>query len=350
MLTEDRVRELRENLQMLTQFAKKRLVQRQEWGSIDFKQASDDIDSVISIANDLLRLPLKHLTDANAQELRGHIPSVQQCLQSIDDFSIENIDHPGNKKDEILRRLRDRADQLQNAAYRFIPYLVYRHDDEIAEKREKIGQLVKEAEQIQAKAKQIQAKAKQTAETGAKEINYIIRKAKDAAASAGAVAFTAQFETEAKELRNRSRWWLGFTAGLGILTVGAAILFYFWPEVSSDAGPWETLRNVGSKAATIAVLFTGAVWCGGIYRALVHQATVNKHRALSLKTFEAFVKATSTPEVRDAVLLATTNAAFGNVPTGLVEQAAGEGVAVNVTEISKRSVERAMKTRVDASD
>jgi len=231
---------------------------------------------------------------------------------------------------------------LQDVAYRFIPYLAYRHGD-IAENREKVEQIARQAEQIL-------GQTKQTVESQEREITDIVRKAQDAAASVGVATFTAQFEDEAKELRDRSRSWLGFAAGLGIFTVGSAILFYFWPAASSDAGPWETLRNVGSKAATIAVLFTGAVWCGRIYRALIHQATVNKHRALSLKTFQAFIKATNTPEVRDAVLLATTNAAFGNVPTGLVEQTGSEGTAINVMEISKRQTERAIKTGVDPSD
>ena len=99
-------------------------------------------------------------------------------------------------------------------------------------------------------------------------------------------------------------------------TIAAALLFYFWPKVSSEADLWETLRNLASKAAIIAVLFTGTVWCGRIYRALVHQATVNRHRGLSLKTFQAFVESTDDSYVKDAVLMAATRTVLVLMPTG----------------------------------
>ena len=105
----------------------------------------------------------------------------------------------------------------------------------------------------------------------------------------------------------------------------------------------ETLRNVFSKAAVIAVLFTGTVWCGRIYRALIHQAAVNRHRALSLKTFQAFVRATDDPVVRDAVLMAATRTVFGSVPTGLVEHSGGQDAGLNFFEYNRSAGEKAAK-------
>ena len=163
MLTEGRIRELRENLQPLTEFADKKLVHRPEkWGPIHFEQSSGDIEAVISIATDLLGLPLKHLTEASAQELLNHIPSVLQCLHEIDNFSIESADHPSNRRDQLCNQLHGSAEQLQNAAYRFIPYLAYRHGD-IAENREKVERIAKQAEQIL-------IQTKQTAETQEREV------------------------------------------------------------------------------------------------------------------------------------------------------------------------------------
>lgn len=124
-----------------------------------------------------------------------------------------------------------------------------------------------------------------------------------------------------------------------------AILFYRWPELSPSADGWETLRNTVSKITIIAVLFTGTVWCGRIYRALIHQATINRHRALSLKTFQAFVKATEDPRVQDAVLMAATKAVFGNVPTGLVEQSrSDQDPSVQFVEIGKSAAEKMADT------
>jgi len=67
------------------------------------------------------------------------------------------------------------------------------------------------------------------------------------------------------------------------------------------------------------VLLTATVWCGRIYKALKHQITVNRHRANSLKTFQAFVKAASDDATRNAVLLETTRSIFTNSPSGYLE-------------------------------
>ena len=327
MLSKERVRELKETLEPLSKFAGKQLVKRpDQWGTINFEQANDDIEAVISIATDLLNLPLEMLTENSAQNLSNQIPPVLQVLKDIDQFAIDTGDNPGNRRDALCNQLHASAEALQDVAYRFMPYLAYRHGD-IAENREKVETIARQAEDIL-------EETKAEVESRKKAIEEIVRQAREASASAGVATFTADFGNEADKLQKRSKIWLLCAAGLGIITIGAATLFYFWPEVSSNAGGWETLRNVGSKAAIIAVLFTSAVWCSRIYRALVHQATVNKHRAMSMKTFQAFVEATETSEVRDAVLLAATNAAFGNVPTGLVEQSYSDG-PVNVTEVRK---------------
>ena len=84
------------------------------------------------------------------------------------------------------------------------------------------------------------------------------------------------------------------------------------------------------------MLFTGTLWCGRIYRALLHQAATNKHRALSLQTFRAFVEATEDENVKDAVLLSATRAIFASIPTGFVDQkAVPDDSSIKVVELAK---------------
>ena len=154
-------------------------------------------------------------------------------------------------------------------------------------------------------------------------IKTIVQTAREAAANIGVTTFTKQFGSEAVSLGKRSKKWLGATGVFAALTILAGVLFYFWPKVGANADGWDTLRNIASKGTIIAVLFTGTVWCGHIYRALIHQAAVNRHRELSLKTFQAFVQATGNPHVKDAVLMAATKTIFANVPTGLVKSSGG---------------------------
>ena len=67
--------------------------------------------------------------------------------------------------------------------------------------------------------------------------------------------------------------------------------------------------------------------------------TVNKHRALSLKTFEAFAKSSEDKYVKDAVLMAATRTVFGNVPTGLVEERSNQESGVNFVEFGRAASE-----------
>ena len=332
MLSKETANNIRNVQARIAEIGKKKLVDRPEWGTINFEQSREDIDVVISLSQELENLPTSLLTEMRGSQLYNAMAAAYKCLKEIDRFSIENDARPSERRDHLCNKLERAADDLQNGALLIIPFLAYRRVDSAGRKEA--------MDRFEDSAGKILSAAAEKLKDKDDEIQDILRKAQDAGASIGVATFTTEFAAEAKKLTIRSRGWLAGAAILGILTIAAAIGSYFWPPVSSEAGPWETIRNFGSKAAILAVLFASAVWCGRIYRALVHQAAVNNHRAISLKTFQAFVKATDTPEVRDAVLLAATNAAFGSVPTGLVDQSAGDGPAFAVTEIGKPSVGR----------
>ena len=345
MLSQETANNLRHVQSQIAEIGEKNLVDRPEWGTVNFEQAREDMQAVISLSEELANLPTNLLPERYGGQLYNAMAEVYKNLRSIDQFSIENDKKTvaqENDRDHIYYELVRTAEALRERALLVIPFLAYRRGD--SARRKKV------LDHFEAAADKILSVADQKLKEKDDEILDILRKAQDAGASIGVATFTVEFAGEAKKLAKRSRWWLAGAAILGVLTIAAAIGSYFWPPVSNEAGAWETIRNFGSKAAILAVLFTSAVWCGRIYRALVHQAAVNNHRAISLKTFQAFVKATDTPEVRDAVLLAATNAAFGTVPTGLVERSAGEGPTFTVTEISKNAGSRAMRPGSESSD
>ncbi|MCY4611291.1 MAG: hypothetical protein OXC38_06300 [Gammaproteobacteria bacterium] len=328
MATQHLIDSLKGELQSLAAYTDIDLVSRKDkWGSINFEEARADIDLALSVATDLLDLPLQYLTDTTAQQIIDYVPGVVGGLAEIDQFSLEGGD-PVSRRDNLSQNLHAQVEALYAVAGSSIPYLAYRRGD-ATDNITKLNQAV-------ADAGKILEEAKKSADDKNSEIEEIIKAARAAAASTGVATFTEEFRDEASTLGARSKNWLIATAVFAALTIGAAIGSYFWPEVSPKADGWETLRNVASKVAIIAVLFTGTIWCGRIYRALIHQATVNKHRALSLKTFQAFVKAADDPYVRDAVLMAATKTVFGSVPTGLVEYESSQDQGVNFVEFGKR--------------
>ena len=339
MLSENRCNDLKKQLDAITKYANAELVSRpDEWGSINFEKAQPDIDRALSIGRDLLELPAKFLPESTAEQIIDAITSVAQYLDRISRFSIAEERSPRGTRDQICDQLHKATELLQEVAGPHIPYLAHRRGD-VTEIKSKLESTLSDARKKYDDAEKWV--------TGKKaEIEDTARAAREAAASVGVTTFTQEFDQEATALNKQSKKWLRATGLLSIATVVVAVGSYFWPSISAEAGVWETLRNAVSKVTVIAVFFTSTVWCGRIYRALTHQATVNRHRALSLKTFQAFVQATEDEYVRDAVLMAATKAVFGTVSTGLVDQkTGGEEPAVSFVEFGKSATKNLGKAQ-----
>ena len=338
MPTQQKIDELKAELTEVTMFKEKELISRAEWGAISFEKAREDIETVFSIATDLTELPLQYLTDSAIHNVLNCLPAVTEQLESIDNFDLTG--NAGSNRDQISQNLHSAAEQLNAQASPQIPYLAYRRGD--------VSRNIAALNSAVVQAEELLDGARKATEGKEQEIDDIISAARDAAASVGVATFTQEFDSEATLLKKGSFWWLLATGAFAVMTVAAAILFYRWPEVPQGAGAWETLRNVVSKGAIIAVLFTGTVWCGRMYRALIHQATINRHRALSLKTFQAFVSATEDDRIKDSVLMAATRTVFGRVPTGLVdENGQGRDSEVNFVDIGRSSSERTVEVAGD---
>lgn len=331
MINQETIKMLKSELEKITRYSDKELIRRAGWGDINFQAAEQDIDLVFSIATDLIDLPLEFLTENTINNITSHIPSVVAVLEEIDVFNLSG--DPGSRCDEIVQNLHDTVETLKESASPYIPYLAYKRGD--------VSQNIDALNNAKNQAEALLEETKQTIEQKQEQIEGIISAARESAATVGVATFTQEFDREATDLKNRSLKWLGATGVFAILTIIAAVLFYFWPKVSPDAMAWESIRNIVSKTATIAVLFTATIWCGRIYRALMHQSTINRHRALSLKTFQAFVAATYDDRIKDAVLMAATRTIFGRVPTGLVSDSGSEHDSeVNFVEIGRPPTDR----------
>lgn len=335
MAAAELVQELEEQIKSITRYEGSELVRRPEWGAITFEVATQDIAVAQSTASDLSTMPLSHLADQAARDITAQIPNVATYLQQIDEFKLEG--NATANRDSIASNLKSSVEALLTSASPWIAYLAYKRGD--------IVESVKQTEAALADARAKLDDARTYADDTREEVNEIVAQIREASASAGVATFTHEFDQEAKRLSASSKKWLGAVIALTVLTSAVAVVSFFWPSLPDNANSWATLRHVVAKIPVIAILFTGTIWCGRIYRALTHQRSINRHRALSLKTFQAFVQATDDPATRDAVLMAATKSIFGNVPTGFVdERGATQDTSVNVLEFGK-SAGKAMPTR-----
>lgn len=195
----------------------------------------------------------------------------------------------------------------------WVPFLAYQKGD-VAKNIENLSASVVKGNAMVEKAKNdIQKKGEQ--------IDNIIEKAREASAAAGAAVFTKDFDKEAKQQSENAKNWLIAAACLGVFTVGIASLTWFWTYAGLDTG--QLWQKIVSKVVVLSILGTATLWCGKIYKALMHQSATNRHRALSLQTFQAFVVATADPQIKDAVLLEATRSIFAIGITGYVDSGSG---------------------------
>lgn len=342
MASAELAQQLEEQLATVTRYEDSELISRRDdWGAITFDSAAQDIKTALSIALDLSAMPLIHITDQAAQDIRDAIPNVATSLEQIDDFKLQG--DAERNRDDIAANLKNAVAQLHTVASQWIPYLAYKRGD-FSENIKKFEETIKTATSQLDEASGL---AKKTQE----EVNSIVEATREASARAGVATFTHEFDAEADRLAVGSRWWLGMVALLAAISVTAAVSSFFWPPLADSATSWVVLRHVVAKVSLIAILFAATIWCGRIYRAIRHQRSINRHRALSLRTFQAFVRATDDPATRDAVLIAATRSIFANVPTGLVdERSVGQDASVNVLEIGKSAGKAAPTGRTASPD
>lgn len=321
-----KVQKLKQKLATITQYDGKKLKRRSEWGAITFDSVAQEIDDTLFVALDLLKGPLEHISDQTVEDINGALAGVATYLEQIDNFDLKgNAQH---NRDDIEANLKTAAAHLQAVAMPSIAYLAYR--------RGRSDENTKELEQLTENARDLFERTLKYTDEKQRELNAIADAFRMGSGSVGVGKFEGQFDGEARKLTTGSRLWLVSTAVMAIITVLTAAWSFLGTSLPDDANSWTILHHVVTRVSVIAILFAGTVWCSRIYRAIRHQASVNRHRALSLQTFATFVEATDDPATRDAVLMAATRSIFANVPTGLVdERSASKDTSVNVLEIGK---------------
>lgn len=102
----------------------------------------------------------------------------------------------------------------------------------------------------------------------------------------------------------------------GITIVVAAAFLYVLPDLNG----YQVIQFSISKLVLLGVLIGVTTWCAGNFKANKHQASVSRFKANALRTFQAFVQAGDSQDVRDAVLLETTRSIFAQAPSGFLKE------------------------------
>jgi hypothetical protein len=311
---------------LLSQFKsvdKRLLISRTEWGAIVFNAAAKDIDSIYEIVDLLSDLPTDRLPTSAANQISESLERVWHWIQKNNVFSL-NDGNPTATRDEIVNNLAVQQQDLYVNTHNWIPFLAYLKGD--------IPQQLRQITTSVAQARSQTDDFSSYLSTQRAELDGIIKATREAAAEAGVGVFTEDFETDAAERESESNSWLTRASiGAGI-TIAVAIGLFF---IAPPENQYALVQYTTSKIVILAMLIGITAWCASNFKANKHQATVSRHKAHALKTFQAFVQASDNPAVKDAVLMETTRAIFSHSPTGYLKGDVATESPSRVVEIMK---------------
>lgn len=301
------------------------LIRRSNWGDFNFVEAETEVRTVVRIAVDLLGLPLECLPDNAIDQGTNSVNDLAPSLQELSKFSIVN--QPGDlsqRKNNLLSRIHSASDRFYNAVGLWIPYLAY-HRGDAAENIKKLNAAIEDASKVS-------AAHIADLEKNVKVSSDLVEAIKSSAADAGVAVHTQDFQKESEENDKIAKRWLVFSIVLAVLTFGMLGVFYCAKIDAHDLV--HLVPMLGCRVLTITFLFTITIWCGRMYKAMRNQAIQNRHRALGLKTFRAFVDATQDKQTKDAVLRETTHTIFSSTPTGLINESGQGEVDPSIVQIA----------------
>lgn len=111
--------------------------------------------------------------------------------------------------------------------------------------------------------------------------------------------------------------WLGSTVILFFLTIAAFFFLVYWQSTQPQATTaFELVHYYSNRLLLLGFGIGATLWCANIYRTEKNLQTVYAHKEVSVNSFKAFVLASESPEIKDAILMEITKAVFSLPNTG----------------------------------
>ena len=340
MASEHQVRELKQSCAAIMELAPRKdsLIRRSQWGDINFEIIENDIETIFWIVEQIDKLPINLLPGGIVNNSTSILIQIRRTFDEIDGFQISGKE-PSVSRDSISDKLITHVESIMSGIGPLLSLLVLR-----------AGEIENWTSRTKGASDQIVDLLRETesyATTQRQQVDESVQAARVAAGEAAAAEFTDEFRREADAREKRSKRWLWFTgicSGSALL-LSIAVMFglFEWLD-DTPTNVWEAVYKLGGRVVAISIPLYAAVWSGRIALADMNLASVNKHRAISLQTLQAFHKSAEDPAVKDAVVLEAARAVYENVPSGYIgRQATGPGAGARTLEVI-RGANRASRT------
>ena len=296
----------------------KKFYDRPEWGEMSFRDIRSHLEIIIWMAEELTSLPnykLRMIPGNIVASATSRFTTIVEDLHNINQFTISAENAP-TMRSQYTVSLTSNADKAIGTIGPWMPLL--------AMKDEEREDLSAQMRAISVRATELLEETNEYVEKSKSEIDSVLRVARTESSEAGAAQFTRQFNVEADNARTRVVFWLVPTGFFVAAAFSLSVLFMLGLFIGAPTSALEMAYGIGGRVIGISVLFYAAIWSGRIALANMHLTSVNRHRAISLETLQAFQNAVDDLAARDAVVLEAARAVYENVPSGYIGRQAGE--------------------------
>lgn len=333
-----------------------------DWGAINFKDCVEDISETRKFIKLWMHVDVSIVPDSTLSQHRSRIQQFGDILDNIKQFKIAQ--NPEATKNRIAASLASYREQMIPITAHWLPFLYHQKDapdlfTDKAEKRlkeleaevaifesdrqriqnedderirgyeERINQILSDYEDTAERSSMILSEAdnslkdliQTTHEKTYKleeDANAVIQAARKVAAEKAVAPYTHSFHNAARKWKIQAIMWLTFT-GATLIATGLWAYNGLTGQAPALSNITEMIQYFSARVLITLLLVSAIWWSAKQFRIAKHQQTTNQHKADALRSFEAFIEATNSPDVRDAVILQTTQTIFGQQPTGYLD-------------------------------
>lgn len=256
------------------------------------------------LQSDLVGIPRRKLDSIN-----DHVDRLSNTLKNIKEFDPDKLKN--GDKATLINNLDDAYFDYFQSVLPIIAYNVL-SSDYISNVQTSTQKLLSE---IEKKKAEISDKSEEFSNNA----DNILKSLKDTAAESGVTRHSKIFADEATDHKRWANIW--FWGILVYLITTGIVIYLIWDVTPTiqNSNLYQIVQYSLLKVVIFSILYYLLIFIMKNYNAHRHNFIVNKHKQNALSTFETFVGSTTSTEIKDAVLLQTTQSIFSNQISGYLK-------------------------------
>lgn len=281
---------------------------RSEMGDLSFQEREKELQFIKKFFTSLEGLNAdKFLPNETLERIKQQYGQFLDLVNALINFDYKRTDvNINQERQNLFNRIVSIRNHLFDAYHSVIPYLFLEN-----KKYDEIFQEINERYQAV-------RKLEENISNVARESQEALNSIKTATGEAVSLYYSDVFAKQAEEHKKGAKDWLIATGTMGSILLIFLIFFLFkYLKFGPELNTYQTLHILLYKALALSVLYLGLHQCIKNYRAHRHLYILNKHRDSALKTFEAFVNASSKDkDIKDTLLTIAAKSIYNINKTG----------------------------------